>query len=305
MKTILFGTGKVFLILSLVIFSSCDNNDENPQDTEAPAIEVEDPAYGEYFEAGKSVHFMAMMTDNQGLATYNVDIHNNFDGHSHGRLAATSEDPSLIKWSFSQSFEIPGSPKNYEAHLHDEVEIPSETMAGPYHFIVQAIDMEGNSTSHQDGSAVELEIFITNNSQPVVDITNLVGDELEIEAGSVFMVEGEVTDPTTGEYEGFHSMEIVLSEEHHEGHDHDHGRVTEDHEPMIDFPIEEGEMENYMTDGKISLNAIFQEINFTLSQEMLNELTAEEIDHLLLMVRVQDEQGNITVEKVDVHIHQD
>lgn len=72
------------------------------------------------------------------------------------------------------------------------VAIPSETMAGPYHFIVQAIDTEGNSTSFQDGSAIELEIYITNDSQPVVYITNLEGDELEIEAGKIFMVEREV-----------------------------------------------------------------------------------------------------------------
>ncbi len=307
MKTTLSGLGIILSIAFLTFLSSCDDNGENIVDTEAPVIEVEDPVNGEYFPAGEHVHFEGMITDNEGLATFNVNIHNNFDGHDHGRVAATSEDPALIKWSFDESFEIPGNPKNYEAHLHDEIEIPSETMAGPYHFIVQAIDAEGNSTSFQDGSAIELGIYITNDSQPVVDITNLDGDELEIEVDEVFMVEGEVTDPTTGEYEGFHSMEIVLGEEAHEDHDHDHegGRIAEEHEPLIDFDIEEEDLDNYMIDGKISLTTIFEEIGFTLSQEMKDELAEEEIDHLLLTIRVQDEQGNITVENTDVHIHEE
>lgn len=87
--------------------------------------------------------------------------------------------------------------------------------------------------------------------------------------------------------------------------DHEGGRVTDEHELMVNFDIEEEELEDYMTDGKISLTMIFEKISFTLSQEMLYELIEEEVDHLLLSIRVQDEQGNITIEIIDVHVHMD
>jgi hypothetical protein len=53
------------------------------------------------------------------------------------------------------------------------------------------------------------------------------------------------------------------------------------------------------------LDKVFEEINFVLSQGQLDELVAEEVDHLMLMIKVHDEQGNIAVSKTDVHVHTD
>jgi hypothetical protein len=249
--------------VAVLSFSSCDDDSETI-DVTAPTIELGDPAYGESFEAGNSVHFEASFTDDIELGAYKIDIHNNFDGHSHGRIAKTSEDPDLLKWSFEESFDFDPGLKNSDIHLHDELEIPESTMAGPYHFIVSALDKSGNSTSHQDGSTKEVEIHITNSSMPVVDITNLENDELEIEVGEKFMVAGKVTDPTAGEYAGMHAIEIILNEGHHgDEHDHDHGgRVAE--EDFIDFDLDEEALAPYMENDAIVLDLIFDEINFTL-----------------------------------------
>ena len=303
MKRLLVSILTVSMFLFLWSLTGC-NDDSETIDTSAPIIELEDPANGDFFAAGNSVHFEASFTDDIELGSYNINIHNNFDGHAHGRIAKVNDDPGLLKWSFSQSFDFAPGLKNSDIHLHDELQIPQNTMAGPYHFIVSAVDKSGNSTSYQDGSTVEVEIFITNTSMPVVDITNLVNDELEIEVGEVFMVTGTITDPTVGTYAGMHSVEIILGEGHHGGHDHNHGgRVAED--DLIDFDLDENELADFMEGDAIVLEKIFEEINFTLSQAQLNELIAEELDHLQLMIKVYDEQGNIAVSITEVHVHMD
>ncbi len=303
MKKIISGVLTVGVVAFLLSLSGC-NDDSETIDTTAPVIMVEDPVNGEFFAAGTAVHFEAAFTDDIELGSYNIDIHDSFDGHGHGRIAASNDDPSLIKWSFNESFPFADGLKNSDVHLHDEIAIPENTMAGPYHFIVTAVDRSGNATSFQDDSTVEIEIYITNNSMPVVDITNLENDELEIEVGEVFMVTGTITDPTVGTYAGMHALEIVLGEGHHDDHDHNHGGRVAD-EDLIDFDLDEEELEAYMEGDAIILEKIFEEINFTLTQEQLNELIAEELDHLVLTIKVWDEQGNIAVSFTDVHIHMD
>ncbi len=177
-------------------------------------------------------------------------------------------------------------------------------MAGPYHFVVQAVDQAGNATNYQDGSTVEFEVLIMNDSQPVVNITNLVEGELEIESGARFIVEGDISDPTTGTYAGMHSMEVLLGEDHEEAHDHVHGRIEQDeHSNLIDVDYEGSDLEVFMIDGIIQLDLVFESIDFTLSQQQLDELTSEGIDHLLLNLKVRDEQGNMTISRTIVHIH--
>ena len=288
-----------FMVLISVLVVGCD--DPDLIDITAPTIDVKVPNQSSGIEAGGYLPFEAAFIDDFELATYNIEIHDNFGGHSHGRIAATYNDPSLIKWAFKQSFLIPDGLTLFQAVFENEVLIPSNAIAGPYHFIVQAIDKAGNATSFQDNSAVELEVYMTNVSQPIITITNLVEDELEIKVDVVFMVEGDVADPTTGEYAGMHSMSVVLGEGVHDD-DHSHGgRVVE--EDLIDVTFEEEELQQFMVDDLIILDKVFESINFSLSQTQLDELISEEVDHLLLQIKVFDEQGNISISNTVVHVH--
>lgn len=303
MKGIVWNTLTVMIFLALWGMSGC-NDDGETIDTTPPVVEIDEPGFGDFFAAGGPIHFEAVFADDIELGSYKIDIHNNFDGHAHGRVAKANDDPGLLKWSFSQSFDFAPGLKSSDVQLHDELEILQNTMAGPYHFIVSAVDKSGNATSYQDGSTLEVEIYITNTSMPVVDITNLVNNELEIEVGQVFMVTGTITDPTVGTYAGMHSVKVILGEGHHGGHDHDHGgRVAEN--DLIDFDLDENGLSDFMEGDVIILEKIFEEVNFSLSQAQLNELIAEEVDHLQLMIKVYDEQGNIAVSVTDVHVHLD
>lgn len=296
------GIGLISIFVNLLIINGCIFQDSELVDITAPEIEVSYPEEGTHFEAGGFVQFEGTLKDDLELGSYSIDIHDNLDGHGHGRIASPSDDPSLIRWSSKNNYTIPEGYIIYNALHDDDIEIAANALAGPYHFIVQAVDKAGNATSFQDGSTVELEVLITNDSQPVVNIINLQNDELEIEQGVLFMVEGDISDPTIVDYAGMHSMEVSLGEVHEEEHNHDHMRISQD-EHLIDEYFEDPELASFMTDGIIQLDQVFEYINFILSQEQYDDLMAENIDHLQLTLEVKDEQGNLTISRTIVHIH--
>lgn len=95
-----------------------------------------------------------------------------------------------------------------------------------------------------------------------------------------------------------HMLKVNLGE----GHDHDHGgRLAE--EDLIDVTVEEEELQQFMVDDLIIMDKVFESINFSLSQTQLDDLISEEGDHLLLQIKVFDEQGNISISNTVVHVH--
>jgi hypothetical protein len=295
---------QIFIILIFSsFFTGCIFSSSDLIDITNPEIDVHEPHERDEFPAGEFITFDATIMDDLELGSYSIDVHDNLDGHGHGRIAQPKDDPGLERWIFKKNYTIPEGYIMYAAQHDDDILIVESAMAGPYHFIVQAVDKAGNATNYQDGTTVEIEILITNDSQPVVNITNIMDDELEIEAGVRFQVQGDISDPTAGEYSGMHSMEILLGEDHEEEHEHVHGRIgQDDHEFLIDADYEGSELEVFMIEGVIQLDQVFESINFILSQEQLIELSSEGIDHLMLIIKVMDEQGNLTISKTVVHI---
>jgi len=288
----------------MTFLAGCIFGDGDLVDVEPPTIEVIQPESHGYMNAGGYVNFEGIFKDDLELGSYSIDIHDNFDGHGHGRIAIPSDDPALIKWYSKNNYTIPEGMIIFNAQHDDDIEIPANIMAGPHHFIVQAVDKVGNATSYQDGSTVEMEVFITNDSQPIVNITNMVNGELDIEVGVLFMVDGDIIDPTEGVYAGMNSLEVILGEDHDDEHNHDHMRIIQDdHQDLIDEDFVGAELEVFMIEEAIQLEMVFESINFILSQEQYNELLNEGIDHLILTMKVRDEQGNLTISKTAVHIH--
>jgi len=304
LKLIMWRRQILIVLINSIIFSSCIFSGGDLVDITAPEINVLKPQAWDSLVTGEFVAFDATFMDDLELGSYSIDIHDNLDGHGHGRISQPNDDPSLERWTFKSNYSIPEGYIMFVAQHDDDIEVPGDVMAGPYHFVVQAVDQAGNATNYQDGSTIEFEVLITNDSQPIVNITNLVEGELEIEAGVLFAVEGDISDPTTGTYAGMHSMEILLGEDHEEAHEHVHGRIGQD-EPyiLIDVDYEGTDLELFMIAGIIQLDQVFESINFTLSQQQLKELTSEDIDHLLLNIKVRDEQGNLTIGRTVVHIH--
>ncbi|MEP3388706.1 MAG: DUF4625 domain-containing protein [Reichenbachiella sp.] len=271
----------VWLLAILVapVWFSCD--DDDAVDTTAPTITLEDPVSGEAIAAGTTMEVHGDLEDDVDLATYSITIHDNFDGHAHGRMQS--------KFSFSESYETEGT----NVHMHQEIEIPATVTAGPYHFIVQAIDAAGNSTSFQDDSNVEVEIWITNEEMGHItftDANDVEIEELEGVVGQALEVDGYVLDES-GTLAHIDISVGHLDEEEGDHDGHNHGRVLEDAIYDKEFDVE-GE-------GMVQFRNLLANESIVVSQSDLDEL--EEGEHLHLIVRVEDADGNISRGTIEIH----
>ncbi|WP_339923173.1 DUF4625 domain-containing protein [uncultured Cyclobacterium sp.] len=158
-------TLKYIGLLALVfIFSvSCDPTEET--DTEKPLIDLSiDDAFPNscaimYFD--EPFNFKAYFSDNFALGSYSIDIHNNFDHHSH----STEEDDCTLDdkktathpFVFINDYEIPENSSSYETDLTMTIPSADESglfQEGDYHFYISLTDKEGWST--QKGLSVKI-----------------------------------------------------------------------------------------------------------------------------------------------------
>ncbi|MDR0413092.1 MAG: DUF4625 domain-containing protein [Dysgonamonadaceae bacterium] len=133
MKTIIYITSVCFLAISFFL-SSCDDGD-----TTKPVIDLAEPEDGEQLLIGDDVHFVMDLSDNEALASYKIEIHNNFDNHEHVRAGAVDE---TVAFTFERTYALSGQ-KNVHIHHHD-IEIPENATPGDYHLMVYCTDAAGN-----------------------------------------------------------------------------------------------------------------------------------------------------------------
>ncbi|MDR1357442.1 MAG: DUF4625 domain-containing protein, partial [Tannerellaceae bacterium] len=69
--------------ISVFTYVSCESGD-----TTKPVINLIEPAQDDVLEIGESVHFEMEVSDNDQLREYKVEIHSNFDHHTHATLRA-------------------------------------------------------------------------------------------------------------------------------------------------------------------------------------------------------------------------
>ncbi|MDR2622785.1 MAG: DUF4625 domain-containing protein [Dysgonamonadaceae bacterium] len=132
---------------SPIVLNSCKED----SDVEKPVITLIEPAEGDALQIGgeHGVHFEAEFSDNEMLASYKVNIHPDFDDHTHARTRASSEP--TVDFEYEQSWTISG--KNASIH-HHEITIPENATPGDYHLMVYCTDAAGNE-SH---IAVDVEL---------------------------------------------------------------------------------------------------------------------------------------------------
>lgn len=128
-----------------VAVSSCKKNDSS-KDTEKPVIEIHEPEENEYVLVGKGMHLEMDLSDNEALASYKINVHNAFDGHSHSSTAPTRHEGEEKKpFAYEKIHnEITGQ-KNAHVHTH-EVVIPADAHLGAYHLMVYCTDKAGNES---------------------------------------------------------------------------------------------------------------------------------------------------------------
>jgi hypothetical protein len=151
------------LIILLLFISSCELGENI--DKEKPIIDltIQDafPVNCDTLYFGESFELKVRFSDNAGLGSYSIGIHNNFDHHSHTTEVIECElgpkkDP-VNPITFIEDYEIPKGVKEYETNvsiplasgdgsgLYDE---------GDYHFFISLVDREGWSA--QKGLSIKM-----------------------------------------------------------------------------------------------------------------------------------------------------
>lgn len=135
------------LCLLMAVVTSCGNDDE-PNDMTRPEItegENPSPVNCEQFERGGILPVRYILSDDKELGSYNIEIHNNFDHHSHSTSGGDCPlDPvkePVNPWVYNQDGKIPEGSKAY--NLDIEIPIPDNIDTGDYHFMIRLTDQSG------------------------------------------------------------------------------------------------------------------------------------------------------------------
>ncbi|MDD4489299.1 MAG: DUF4625 domain-containing protein [Paludibacter sp.] len=97
---------------------------------------------------GESFTFHARFTDNVELGSYSIELHNNFDHHTHSTSVVECELEPVKKavnpLLFIKEFSIPRGLTEYTASV--TIDVPADVDTGDYHFMVRVTDKSGWQT---------------------------------------------------------------------------------------------------------------------------------------------------------------
>lgn len=140
----------VQLIVAAIIYSavllSCS---KEGRDDELPEIIMSGagnfPQNCDTLYLGESFTLRARFTDNVELGSYSIDIHHNFDHHSHStEMSDCTLDPKktpVNPFLLIEQYDIPGGKREYDAM--QVISIPADVDYGDYHLMVRLTDKTG------------------------------------------------------------------------------------------------------------------------------------------------------------------
>jgi len=147
---------KSILTLTLLCaLCACSSSDDDNRDMSYPEISQEGivavPTDCQVFSPGDVIPFNYIFKDDTELGSYNIEIHNNFDHHTHGTTSTDCEmdekkTATEKAWIYNQDFTIPAGQKKYNSRV--DIQIPSDIDTGDYHFMVRLTDKAGWTTLH-------------------------------------------------------------------------------------------------------------------------------------------------------------
>ena len=148
----------LLLLAAVTAFSGCESDDI---DTRKPQIVLSEPAEEEAYAPGSAIHLVVTLTDNVALASYKVNIHGAFDGHTHSAVQpsltrATDAEPHPFErtWMESEFISLGEEPitgKQQVTINHMLMLIPDSIEGRPvkegyYHLTVYCADSSGQES---------------------------------------------------------------------------------------------------------------------------------------------------------------
>lgn len=150
-----------FSLLLFIALSSCQKEKAEPIDTSYPEIHLGSheafPKQCSVLKRGETFTFRALLTDNAELGSVSIDVHHNFDHHSHStEVGDCNMDPvkqTVKPFLMIRSFPIAAGQRSFQTST--EISIPADIDSGDYHFLIRLTDKEGWQTLK--GLSVKIE----------------------------------------------------------------------------------------------------------------------------------------------------
>ncbi|MDN3588829.1 DUF4625 domain-containing protein [Pedobacter aquatilis] len=138
----------IFCLGFALLISSCKKETEEV-DTTYPVIDVSTaaafPKQCSVIKRGEKFLFKAAFSDNVELGSSSIDIHHNFDHHSHStEVSECNMEPikSPVKpYLLIKTLNIPAGQKAYS--ISEEITVPADVDPGDYHFLIRLTDKAG------------------------------------------------------------------------------------------------------------------------------------------------------------------
>ena len=146
----------------IITFNSCNN----PKDLTPPVIEDSGflPADCDIYYLGDTIQVHFVCSDNSELGNFNIEIHNNFDHHSHGTSSVDCDDEDEEHehghehgeedhdhdhehehvegaWVYNQDYAIARGLQCDTVDL--QIVVPDDVLEGDYHFMLRLTDRAG------------------------------------------------------------------------------------------------------------------------------------------------------------------
>lgn len=137
---------KRVLVVALLVFAAgCKKDSDSKVDTEYPVIGDAYPTQCSQISRGDTLTFTCAFSDNVALGSFSLDVHHNFDHHTHSTEVETC-DMAPVKtpvkpFLFVQSYSIPANQQTYQPEV--KIAIPADIDPGDYHFMIRLTDQEG------------------------------------------------------------------------------------------------------------------------------------------------------------------
>jgi hypothetical protein len=140
------------LLLVVVISISACKKDKDTIDETYPTIDIgienAFPKQCSELKRGEKFIFRANFNDNVELGAVSVDVHHNFDHHSHStevnECNLEAKKVAVKPFLLIKEFSIPAGLSNYQ--IKQEIDVPADIDPGDYHFLIRLIDKSGWQT---------------------------------------------------------------------------------------------------------------------------------------------------------------
>ena len=137
----------IITVCLLLMIGACVS-EHNEKDMVPPTIEDSEDCYPQQcqsFFRGEVIPVRCLFADDNELGNYNIEVHNNFDHHTHSTVAGECEmeekKSPVNPWVYNKDYHIPEGQTAYQANL--EIPIPTDIDTGNYHFVIRLTDATG------------------------------------------------------------------------------------------------------------------------------------------------------------------